>query len=143
MNQASKSAPINPLAAGIGLTAASLFLIGGAFLGQSLDAPQVSATPSSTTTVEPVETESDTPANPAPEIQLPELEPLPPVIGEPEFPPTLEFPETTIPPVEQINEDDPAWDCRVMGNSQCGVQINGTWYVLDFTTGTFAERADQ
>ena len=31
-----------------------------------------------------------------------------------------------------VQEDDPAWDCRVMGNRSCGVEIEGTWYVVEF-----------
>jgi hypothetical protein len=31
-----------------------------------------------------------------------------------------------------ISEDDPRWDCRTMGNRQCGVRVEGTWYVIAF-----------
>lgn len=31
-----------------------------------------------------------------------------------------------------ISEDDPRWDCRTMGNHTCGVEIEGTWYVVEF-----------
>ncbi len=31
-----------------------------------------------------------------------------------------------------ITEDDPRWDCRTMGNHQCGVEVEGTWYVITF-----------
>lgn len=44
------------------------------------------------------------------------------------------------PSPEVITEDDPRWDCREMGNRTCGVEVEGTWYVLDFATGTFRER---
>ena len=33
-----------------------------------------------------------------------------------------------------IQEDDPNWDCRINGNQKCGVQIQGVWYVVDFST---------
>lgn len=36
------------------------------------------------------------------------------------------------PEPEVIHEDDPRWDCRVMGNRACGVEISGTWYVVRF-----------
>jgi hypothetical protein len=39
-----------------------------------------------------------------------------------------------------IQEDDPRWDCRTMGNLQCGVEVKGTIYILDFATGTFTQR---
>lgn len=35
----------------------------------------------------------------------------------------------------EITEDDPRWDCRTMGNHQCGVEIEGTWYVVSFEAG--------
>lgn len=45
------------------------------------------------------------------------------------------------PPADEvIYEDDPRWDCTTMGNRICGTDINGTWYLLDFNTGTFAPR---
>jgi hypothetical protein len=34
---------------------------------------------------------------------------------------------------------DDEWDCRVDPNSYCTVEVNGTWYALDFTTMTFSE----
>lgn len=48
------------------------------------------------------------------------------VIGEPEFP--------------TYQEDDPEWDCRVMGDLGCGVELitnNGEhiWYVIQFENG--------
>ena len=33
-------------------------------------------------------------------------------------------------------EDEPGWDCRTMGNQQCGVDIMGTWYVVEFIDGS-------
>lgn len=39
------------------------------------------------------------------------------------------------PEPERIEEDDPRWDCRTMGNFQCGVQIQGEWYVVTFEDG--------
>ena len=36
------------------------------------------------------------------------------------------------PVAPKINEDDPRWDCRTMGNRQCGVKIEGAWYVVTF-----------
>ena len=33
---------------------------------------------------------------------------------------------------ELIQEDDPRWDCRTMGNRACGVEIQGAWYVVQF-----------
>jgi len=43
-------------------------------------------------------------------------------------------------PVVQLQEDDPRWDCRTMGNATCGVEVEGEWYILDFATGTFTKR---
>ena len=36
---------------------------------------------------------------------------------------------------EVIQEDDPRFDCRTMGNQKCGVEISGTWYVVSFIDG--------
>lgn len=33
---------------------------------------------------------------------------------------------------ELIQEDDPRWDCRTMGNHACGVEIQGERYVVTF-----------
>jgi hypothetical protein len=33
---------------------------------------------------------------------------------------------------EVIQEDDPRWDCRLMGNHECGVQVGDAWYVITF-----------
>ena len=33
------------------------------------------------------------------------------------------------------NEDEPGWDCRIMGNTRCGVLIEDTWYIVDFIDG--------
>jgi len=51
-------------------------------------------------------------------------------------------PETPVPVVEvqpapaespaPIQEDDPGWDCRTMGNLSCGVEVEGEWYVITF-----------
>ena len=77
------------------------------------------------------------PSEPAP--TAPEVLPVP----EPE--PTFEYVEPVpwVPgapigdlPPEPIHEDDPRFDCRYMGNQQCGVQISGTWYVVSFDAGT-------
>lgn len=35
----------------------------------------------------------------------------------------------------ELSEDDPNWDCRVHGNELCGVEISGTWYVVQFENG--------
>lgn len=43
--------------------------------------------------------------------------------------------QETVPPAV-IHEDDPRWDCRTMGNRECGVQIGDTWYVITFGFGT-------
>lgn len=40
-----------------------------------------------------------------------------------------------LPSGEHIDEDDPRWDCRTMGNLMCGVLIHGTWYVVTFAGG--------
>ena len=32
----------------------------------------------------------------------------------------------------QPTEDSPEWECRTMGNRACGVEIGGTWYVVQF-----------
>jgi len=32
-------------------------------------------------------------------------------------------------------EDDPEWDCRIQGNTVCGVDIEGTWYLIEFENG--------
>lgn len=44
---------------------------------------------------------------------------------------------TDAPLPDPIEEDDPRWDCRTMGNGGCGVEIEGQWYVVQFdvTTG--------
>lgn len=47
------------------------------------------------------------------------------------------------PEPERIEEDDPRWDCRTMGNFQCGVQIQGEWYVVTFEDGEPAGVAKQ
>lgn len=47
---------------------------------------------------------------------------------------------TVEPVTTTLQEDDMGWDCRTMGNQSCGVVINGSSYVLDFSTGTFTER---
>lgn len=36
---------------------------------------------------------------------------------------------------EVVEEDDPRWDCRTMGNQACGVQVMGKWYVVQFEDG--------
>lgn len=44
---------------------------------------------------------------------------------------------------EVIFEDDKRWDCRTMGNMVCGVDIKGTWYLVQFADGqpvSIAER---
>lgn len=61
-------------------------------------------------------------------------EPVEPVVivdnitVEPTFPPAL--PLSPLP-----SEDDPDWDCRTMGNRTCGVEIEGTWYLVTFENG--------
>lgn len=47
------------------------------------------------------------------------------------------------PEPERVEEDDPRWDCRTMGNFQCGVQIQGEWYVVTFEDGEPAGVAKQ
>lgn len=47
------------------------------------------------------------------------------------------------PEPERIDDDDPRWDCRTMGNFQCGVQIQGEWYVVTFEDGEPAGVAKQ
>lgn len=37
-------------------------------------------------------------------------------------------------------EDDPDFDCRIHGNHICGVEVEGTWYLLDYDTMTFVTR---
>lgn len=39
-------------------------------------------------------------------------------------------------PTTVIQEDDPNWDCRTMGNQICGVQIQGDWYNVQFHDGS-------
>lgn len=36
---------------------------------------------------------------------------------------------------ESLAEDDPMWDCRINGNTLCGVEVEGTWYLIDFEGG--------
>lgn len=38
-------------------------------------------------------------------------------------------------PADVIHEDDPRWDCRTMGNRECGVTIQGQAYVVTFVDG--------
>lgn len=40
------------------------------------------------------------------------------------------------PNTEEPQEDDPSFDCRFHGNEQCGVEIQGTWYVIQFEDGS-------
>lgn len=66
-------------------------------------------------------------------------EPAPVVTIEPRddytVTPAPETPATQEPgPV--IQEDDPRWDCRFDGNEQCGVNIEGVWYVIQFRDGS-------
>lgn len=42
-----------------------------------------------------------------------------------------EFPEE-LPLTGVIEEDDPRWDCRTMGNMVCGVEIAGQMYNIHF-----------
>lgn len=73
---------------------------------------------------QPYATNAPEPApTPAPEV-IPEVTPAP----EPE--------EALAEPME----DDPNFDCRIHGNHKCGVEVNGTWYVLDYDTMTFVTR---
>jgi hypothetical protein len=37
---------------------------------------------------------------------------------------------------EDVQEDDPNWDCRFNGNQMCGVEIMGVWYVIQFEDGS-------
>lgn len=62
-------------------------------------------------------------------------EELPPAL--PLTPMPLEVPivADTSPAPEVIMEDDPRWDCRTMGNLECGVEIQGTWYIITFANG--------
>lgn len=70
-----------------------------------------------------------------------EITPLPdPIPTEDAPPPAPEEATPTLAPDEVIYEDDPRWDCTTMGNMICGTDINGTWYLLDFKTGTFTAR---
>lgn len=39
-------------------------------------------------------------------------------------------------PEAEPQEDDPDFDCRYHGNGQCGVEIHGTWYVIEFVDGS-------
>lgn len=84
------------------------------------------------------------PAEPSPEP----VEPSPTPEPEPELTPIPEPPfdyEEAVPwvpgapigdlPPEVIHEDDPRWDCRVMGDYQCGVEIHGVTYVITFDQG--------
>ena len=62
-------------------------------------------------------------------------------LPEQEVTPTPGYEHPDMPGV--IQEDDPVFDCRTMGNMICGVEVEGTWYILDFKTGTFTEREVQ
>ncbi len=33
---------------------------------------------------------------------------------------------------DDLSEDSAAWDCRTMGNRECGVLVVDTWYVVTF-----------
>lgn len=35
-----------------------------------------------------------------------------------------------------IHEDESGWDCRWDGNTVCGVEIEGMWYLIDFEDGS-------
>lgn len=48
--------------------------------------------------------------------------------------PEWETPATVTP--DTCQEDDPCWDCRFDGNEQCGVLIEGVWYVIHFRDGS-------
>lgn len=39
-------------------------------------------------------------------------------------------------PAPEPMEDDPAFDCRIHGNSECGVLIEDTWYIIAFEDGS-------
>ena len=63
--------------------------------------------------------------------------PTPPVVSDIQLPtlsvsaPTPTTAPTTTP---EVQEDDPAWDCRIMGDHECGAQVyNSTdWYIITF-----------
>lgn len=40
---------------------------------------------------------------------------------------------------QQIQEDDPRWDCRTMGNRICGVSYAGTDYVIHYNSQGFVD----
>lgn len=40
---------------------------------------------------------------------------------------------------QQIEEDDPGWDCRTMGNRVCGVQYASTHYVVHYDRQGFVD----
>lgn len=117
------------------MTKTPLLITAGAILGAALTL---------TLALAPVPTDEPTPRPEASHT-------LEPTIGEPAFPdplpldpipeePVYEGITPTIPAPEVIMEDDPRWDCRTMGNFTCGVEIQGVWYNLDFSTGTFSPR---
>lgn len=87
-------------------------------------------------------------ALPGPEVTAtPETDPIDAaveaVVAHEEPAPVVEVTDSTPEPViheepvveEVIYEDDPRFDCRTMGNRQCGTQIEGTWYVVTFDAG--------
>lgn len=61
-------------------------------------------------------------AGSAPEVVTPDEVAPDPVVAPPLVP-------------SPIQEDDPAFDCRTMGNESCGVWIEDTWYIITFKDG--------
>lgn len=114
--------------------------------------PVVETEPATPEPVEPAPSPEPEPTvEPSPEpttepVPVPSPEPSTPVVPEPELTPipepTFEYmegvpwvPGAPIGDVPPFHEDDPRWDCRYMGNQQCGVQIHGTWYLIHFNAG--------
>lgn len=111
---------IRLLAAGALIGAGALALL-GCVPTDDVPAPPTTSVPAPTPAAAP-ETASVPITPPAP---TPTPDPAPPT---PEA--SIGTPVTIEAPV--ITEDDPRWDCRTMGNLQCGVEVNGTWYVITF-----------